>query len=69
MRGKRMSKIVRYEFIGSWMIFWLYWISIIGFPVAFLYLINNTIHIETELDNPEDFVEKFRAGKKGAKRG
>jgi hypothetical protein len=64
-----MSKIVRYEFIGSWTVFWLLCISIIGYPVAILYLINSTLRVETELDNPEDFLVAYRADKTGAKRG
>jgi hypothetical protein len=29
-----MSKIVRYEFMGSWLFFWLVCITVIGIPVA-----------------------------------
>lgn len=25
-----MSKIVRYEFMGSWLLFWLYCVTVIG---------------------------------------
>jgi hypothetical protein len=28
-----------------------------------LYLVNGTVRIEQELDDPERFVEEFRAGK------
>jgi len=29
-----MSKIVRHEFMGSWIYFWLLCITVIGIPVA-----------------------------------
>lgn len=62
-----MSKVVRYEFMGSWMLFWLLGISIMGIPLAILYLMNGTIRIEDELDNPEQFVADFRSGKLAGK--
>jgi hypothetical protein len=56
-----MSKIVRYEFMGSWLYFWLLCISGIGIPVAILYLLNGTLRIEDEMTDPEQFVSAFRA--------
>lgn len=58
-----MSKIVRYEFMGSWFYFWLLSITVIGIPLALLYLISGTLRIEHEMDDPERFVESFRAGR------
>jgi hypothetical protein len=62
-----MSKVIRYEFMGSWMLFWLLGISIIGIPLAILYLMNGTIRIEDELDDPEQFLAEFRSGKLAGK--
>ncbi len=62
-----MSKIVRHEFMGSWVVFWLLCITGIGIPVAILYLLNGTIRIETELDNPEEFLDAFRRRKLNTK--
>jgi hypothetical protein len=62
-----MSKVIRYEFMGSWMLFWLLGISIIGIPLAILYLLNGTIRIEDELDDPEQFLAEFRSGKLAGK--
>lgn len=59
-----MSKIVRYEFMGSWLYFWLLCISGIGIPVAILYLLNGTLRIDDEMTDPEQFVSAFRAGRK-----
>jgi hypothetical protein len=56
-----MSRIVRYEFMGSWLLFSLLCISVIGFPAAILYLLNSTLRIETELADPEEFVANYRA--------
>jgi hypothetical protein len=59
-----MSKIVRYEFMGSWLLFWFLCITGIGIPVAFLYLLNGTLRIEDEMTDPEQFVSAFRAAKR-----
>lgn len=58
-----MSKIVRYEFMGSWVIFSILFLSGIGLPGAILYLLNGLISVETTMDDPEKFIEQFRAGK------
>ena len=62
-----MSKIVRYEFMGNWFIFWFLVITVLGIPIAFLYFLNDTVRIETEMDNPEEVLASFRAGKLKAK--
>lgn len=58
-----MSRIVRYEFMGSWFYFWLLSITVLGIPVALLYLLSGTLRIESAMDDPEKFVEQYRAGK------
>ena len=65
-RRRHMSKIVRYDFMGSWIYFWLLCITGIGIPFALLYLLNGTIQTHTEVSDPERFVQEFRAGKMGA---
>ena len=60
-----MSKIVRYKFMDNWLFFELLCITVIGIPVAILYLLNGTLHIETELTDPEQVVSAFRAEKSG----
>ena len=59
-----MSKIIRHEFMGSWALFYLLCISIVGLPLAYLYFTNSTLRIEDDLEDPEDFVSKFRGGKR-----
>jgi hypothetical protein len=56
-----MSRIVRHEFMGSWVYFWLLCITGILLPVAILYLINGTVRVEDELDDPEAFLAAYRA--------
>jgi len=58
-----MSKLIRDQFMGSWFLFWLLSITIIGIPLAVLYLLEGTIRIETEMEDPETFVAGYRAGK------
>ncbi len=58
-----MSRIVRYQFMGSWFLFWLLCITGVGIPFAVLYLLNGTIRLESEVDDPEEFVHEYRAGK------
>jgi hypothetical protein len=62
-----MSKIVRYRFMGSWWWFWLFCVSIIGSPVAILYLVTGTIRMDTDVDEPEQFVEDLYASKVATK--
>jgi hypothetical protein len=57
-----MGKIIRYEFLGNWLVFWGLSISVIGIPLALLYLLSGTVRIEHEMDDPERFVAQFRAG-------
>jgi hypothetical protein len=59
-----MSKIVRYEFMGSWLLFWFLCVTGIGIPVAILYLMNGTLRIEDEITDPEEFISTFRARKR-----
>ena len=58
-----MSKIIRNEFMASWLLFSFLCITVIGIPLALLYLLSGTIRIETEMADPEQFVAAYRAGK------
>jgi hypothetical protein len=58
-----MSKIVRYEFVGSWLWFWLMSISVIGIPFAILYFVNGLLRLDSEMPDPEGFVRDFKAGR------
>ncbi len=58
-----MSKIIRYEFMGSVRAFWLLCVIPFLIPLAIVYLLNGIIRIEHDVDDPEKFIEDFRAGR------
>jgi hypothetical protein len=58
-----MSKIVRHEFLGSWLYFWLMCITGVLIPIAILYLLNGTVRVETEMDDPERCLQTLRQGR------
>lgn len=60
-----MAKIIRREFMGNWILFWLLCVTIFLIPIAILYLVTGTVTIEDEIENPEEFVRQYRAGKLG----
>lgn len=59
-----MAKIVRYEFMGNWIFFWFMCITVVGIPLAVLYLVDGTVRVEEELDDPERFLTQFRSRRK-----
>ena len=61
MREERtMDKIVRRQFLGSWIVFWLLCITILGIPVAVLYLIDGMITIEQQVEDASAVMEIYR---------
>jgi len=60
-----MGKIVWHEFVGSWAIFVLLCLTIIGIPVAVLYLIEHIVTVEEKMEKPSEFLENFRTGSSG----
>jgi hypothetical protein len=55
-----MDKIVRREFVGNWILFWLLCVTVIGIPIAVLYYVNGTVIIEQQIENAEQFMQQFR---------
>jgi len=55
-----MDKIVRRQFLGSWIVFWLLCVTIIGIPVAVLYLIDGMITIEQHVEDASAVMEIYR---------
>ncbi len=60
-----MSRIIRHEFVGSWLLFWLLCITVIGLPLAVLYLVNGTVRIESEFDDAEQVMANVRSRRAG----
>jgi hypothetical protein len=56
-----MSKIVRHEFMGSWLLFWFFCITVIGIPLGVIYYRNGMVRIEDDLENPEEALAAYRA--------
>ena len=61
-----MNKIIRREFLGSWVLFLGLCVSIVGIPIAILYYKESMVIVEEELEDPSAFLQAYRAGKRGA---
>jgi hypothetical protein len=55
------GKIVRYEFVGSSLYVFFCFLLVIGIPLGGIHLINCTVRIEEEMDNPNMFWEQHKA--------
>ena len=55
-----MEKLVRREFRGSWLFFWLLCITGIGLPLALLYLIEGTVEVHSECRDAEATIDHIR---------
>jgi hypothetical protein len=64
-----MSKIVRHEFVGNWVFVVILCITGVLIPIALLYAYCSTVRVETEMDNPEEFIGLYRTGKLKARAG
>ena len=58
---KYMNRIIRRQFLGSWILFFALCISILGIPIAILYYKEWMITVEEELENPSAFLDAYRA--------
>ncbi len=58
-----MTTIARHEFMGSWLYFWLLCISVVGLPLALLYLLNGTIRVEEQVEEGERVLSTLRAAR------
>jgi len=57
-----MAKIVRHEFLGSRLWFWFQCMTVIGLPLAVLYLLDATVQIEEEVEDVDALLAPFRKG-------
>jgi hypothetical protein len=55
-----MDKIVRREFRGNWLLFWLLCMTGFGLPLALIYLLNGTVEVHSECQDAEAVMEKIR---------
>jgi hypothetical protein len=56
-----MGKIVRYEFVGSPLLFSCLCVLIITIPLAIIDYVERMVRIENDLADPELFIRKFRS--------
>jgi hypothetical protein len=61
-----MGTIVRHEFLGNRLWFWLLCVSGIGLPLAVLYLLDTVVKVKEEVPDAAAFLEAFRARRTGA---
>lgn len=59
-----MGKIIRHEFTGSILGFWLLCLTIVLIPLAVVYLLHGTLQVVHEVDDPEEFVAQYRTRKR-----
>ncbi|MBI1851130.1 MAG: hypothetical protein HYR85_12370 [Planctomycetes bacterium] len=60
-----MARIVRREFMGNRFVFWILVAFPLAIPFAIIYFIESTVTVHEEVDEPEKFLDAFRAGKVG----
>jgi uncharacterized iron-regulated membrane protein len=53
-----VDNIGRREFAGSWLAFWLLFLTGIGLPLALLCLVEQTVEIHTEVKDGEEAFAK-----------
>ncbi len=58
-----MATISRCEFMGSWLYFWLLCITVVGIPIALLYLLNGTIYVQEQVDDAERVASALRGAR------
>ena len=53
------DKIVRRQFLGNWILFWLLCVTIIGIPFALLYLIDGMVTIEQRVEDANAVMDIY----------
>jgi len=56
-----MDKIVRREFRGNWLLFWVLCLTGFGLPLALLYLLTGIVEVHSTCEDAETAIEKVRA--------
>jgi hypothetical protein len=55
-----MGKIVYHEFLGSRLLLTILGLSVIGIPLAVIYVLENTVTVEESVESPSEFLDKQR---------
>ena len=57
-----MSKMVHYEFMGSWFLFWLLFIIGLTLPFAILYLLEGVVRTDTPGNGQQGLIVHYEFG-------
>ena len=52
-----MEKVTLRKFTGSWFRFFFLCATVVGIPAAIIYVIENTVDIQYEVDDAEEFLK------------
>ena len=55
-----MGKVITREFLGERWIVLLLWFTVIGIPIALIYVMEMTVTVEEEMEKPGEFVERYK---------
>jgi len=69
MIDRAMGKIVYHEYLGSRLLLTILGLSIIGIPLAVVYVLESTVTVEESVDSPGEFLEKQREKRRRARPG
>ena len=60
MNSDDVGKIVYHEFLGSRLLLTILGLSVIGIPLAVIYVLENTVTVEESVESPSEFLDKQR---------
>jgi len=69
MSSGGMGRIVYHEFLGSRLLLTILGVSVIGIPLAVIYLLENTVTVEESVEFPSELLDKKREQLKRARWG
>lgn len=58
-----MGKVIRREFLGSRVLVTLLCLSLVGIPMAIIYVLEAMVKIEEDVQEPSEFTAWYRARK------
>jgi len=63
------GKIVRYEFLGSYVYVCVAFFLVVTIPLAVIHIITTTVRIDEELKNPSEFLAQYKEQQGKKQRG
>jgi ABC-type molybdate transport system permease subunit len=54
------GKIVRYEFLGSYVYVCIAFLLVVTIPLAVIHIITATVRIDEQLENPSEFLAQHK---------